>query len=506
MNSKVKGIIAGAVVLVCLGAMLVILQVTGAVKTDKDGESSSDGGSIVIEEEETFPLMDIDRNSVSKISFENESGTLNIVRTKKSTSEESSSEWTMEELEGINQNGTAVKACVNICSSLAGRALVEENASDLSRYGLSEPSAIITVSSDNEADSVFLIGDEIPTGGYRYIVRKGSSTVYTALNANINYFLQGAEYFCSLSLVYTPSQESWPRIERLTVKRDDLDYDMVFVSVDEDDAPVGLVSSQVMIKPVYAGLNITTSASVTHGIWGLTAASAEVIHPTEEDFAQYGLTEPHCTVILDSSAEDYTLKIGDPVYAKDENGEELTTVAGYYCYINAEGADCIYIIAAESCVWPSFLPGDIIGGQMAMNYIMDLSGITVEYSSGSDRVDINAVKEDKDAGIEEVFEVSINSKPVDGSLFKNWYVYWLECPTNETFFEPLSETDTLYCTVTIERRDADDQVLKFYQTSGRRLIVEIDGNVGYKIPISYIDTLITNLHNVAEGKNIVETY
>ena len=503
MDSKIKGIIAGAVVLICLGVMLAVLTLTGDVKTDDD--SSSVSPDSIIEPEETFPLMDLDKNSISKITIKNEDGVLNIVRTEKGSADTDGT-WEIEELDGINQNGTAVKACVNICSSLAGRQLVEENASDLSKYGLSEPAAKITVSSDNEADSVFLIGDEIPTGGYRYIVRQGSSTVYTALLANINYFLQDIYYFCSTSLVYTPSQENWPTIDRLTIKRQDIDYDIVFVSVDENDAPIGLVSTQVMIKPVYAGLNITSSAAVTHGIWGLTAEKAVVIHPTEEDFAQYGLDDPFCTVILDSSAEDYTLKVGDPIYATDANGEETTTVSGYYCYINAQGADCIYSIPAANCVWAYFLPGDIIAGQMVMNYIMDLDGITVEGNGKTYQADITAVKKDEEAGIEEVFEVKINSQDIDEQLFKNWYVFWLECPTTETYFEPLSDTDTLYCTVTLSRQDGTEQVVKFYQTSGRRLIVEIDGNVGYKIPINYIDTLISNMENVTQGKNVVETY
>lgn len=505
MNSKIKGMIAGAVVLVCLGIMLAVLTLTGDVHNDKDDSSSGIADS-TIEEEETFPLMELDRNSVSQITFENESGTHNIVRTKKGTSDKDGSEWSMQELEGINQNATAIKACVNICSSLTGRQIVEENSSDLAKYGLTEPAAKITISSDNEADAVFLIGDEIPTGGYRYIVREGSKTVYTALITNINYFLQDTQYFCSLSLVYTPSQENWPNIERITIKRTDLSYDMVFVSIDEKDAPIGLVSSQVMIEPVYAGLNITTSADVTHGMWGLMATSAVVIHPTAEDLEEYGLAEPFCTVILDSSDDDYTLKIGDPVYATDENGEDLTQISGYYCSINAEGADCIYIVSAEECVWASVLPGDIIGGQMIMNYIMDLSGITIEGTDKTYEVDINAVVADEDAGIEEVFEVAVNSQPVDSELFKSWYVFWLECPTTETYFEPLSEDDTLYCTVTLYRQDGTEHVAKFYQTSGRRLIVEIDGKVGYKIPINYIDTLISNIQNVADGKSVVETY
>lgn len=504
MNNKIKGIIIGGVVVGCLGATLAFLELTGKPADDNSSSSEPVAAESLLNDEPSIPLMAEEKEGISKISFSNEYGELNIVREKGASAEET--DWSIEELDGINQNNTAIRACVNICSSLSAKQVVEENASDLAKYGLSSPSATVTVTSDVTGETSFLIGDEIPTGDYRYIAVKGSNTVYTALINNINYFLQDKTYFCSLSLVYTPSDDAWPNIDRLTVKRKDLDYEMVFITLDPDEVPVGFISSQAMIKPVFSALNITTSADVTHGIWGLTAVSAEVVHPTEEDFAKYGLDDPQCTVILDCDTEDYTLKVGNTVYATDENGNDTSEIAGYYCYINAVGTDCIYLISADECVWATVLPGDIIGGQMASNYIMDLDGMTVETQDKTYDIDINAVEEDKEAGIEEVFDISIDSLPVSGDLFKNWYTFWLECPTNETYFEPLTGDEVLYCTVTISRKDGTEQVVKFYRSSGRRLIAEIDGNVGYKIPISYAETLISNIENVKNGKAIVETY
>ena len=183
-----------------------------------------------------------------------------------------------------------------------------------------------------------------------------------------------------------------------------------------------------------------------------------VVHPTDEDFAEYGLSDPQCTVILDCDTEDYTLKIGNEVYATDEEGNETKQVAGYYCYINAAGTDCIYIIPAENCAWATVVPGDIIGGQMASNYIMDLTGITIQTADKTYETVINAVEEDKDKGIEEVFEVTIDGQDVDENLYKNWYTFWLECPTSETYFEPLTGEETLWCTVTLSRKDGTQQV------------------------------------------------
>ena len=50
-------------------------------------------------------------------------------------------------------------------------------------------------------------------------------------------------------------------------------------------------------------------------MWGLTAQSCEVIAPDETAMKEHGLSDPFATVRLSGDGYDYTLKIGDPVYA-----------------------------------------------------------------------------------------------------------------------------------------------------------------------------------------------
>lgn len=511
MNSKIKGIIVGVVVMVCLGATLLLLKLTDPAK-NTDSSSQKDNTSSIadelLEDENVYPLTEIDKNSVSKITFVNEHGELVIERTEKAPSADGTAVWQLTNLDGVRQNKTFVNACVNICSGLKGREIVEENASDLSKYGLSEPKARITISSDNSPDRIFNIGIEIAQGGYYYLCEEGSNTVYTVLQQNVNYFMQSELYFTNSVLVDTPSDSAWPTIDRLTIKREDIDYDMVFVTVPEDEIPIGMSSNQAMIKPVYQFLNITASADVTHGIWGLTASEAVLLHPTDEDKEKYGLKEPFAKVILDTDSDDYTLSIGNPVYALDDNGEETTTVSGYYCFLNAKDTDCIYIIPATECVWATVVPGDIILGMMTNNLFVDLDTITLQTTDKTVSVDVYAHEDENpdDSIDDEVFEVKIDGKTVETELFQDWYVYWLECPTDETYFTPLTGEEELYLTVTIKLENGKEQIVKFYTSTNRRLIAELDGSVGYIIPTSYADTLMENIQRVVDGESMITTY
>ncbi len=86
-------------------------------------------------------------------------------------------------------------------------------------------------------------------------------------------------------------------------------------------------------------------------VWGgLTAQSCEVIAPDETAMKEHGLSDPFATVRLSGDGYDYTLKIGDPVYATAGDSSETTdTVSAYYCYFEGvKGVDAIYLVSADN--------------------------------------------------------------------------------------------------------------------------------------------------------------
>lgn len=196
MRSKIKGIIAVTVLLACLSVALLFLLLSDDKSSFSDSSSKSfDIFSSIIDDEEIFPLTSIDKSSISKIIFENEHGSFSIVRIKKGTSDGEPSKWAIDGLSDDEQDISVIEECIDSCCALTADKMAEENTGDLSKYGLDKPSATVSISSDNQADQVFLIGNEIPTGGYRYIARRGSATVYTISNIGVDHFLQDMQYF-----------------------------------------------------------------------------------------------------------------------------------------------------------------------------------------------------------------------------------------------------------------------------------------------------------------------
>ncbi len=317
----------------------------------------------------------------------------------------------------------------------------------------------------------------------------------------MSYYTGEIQQFISLSLVETPSDDAYPTYVRQTVERKDLDYDIVFENDDsepEDEDDPTMVSGQVMTSPIFAYLNITESTAVTHGIWGLTATDAIVPFPTDEDFVKYGLDDPFCTVTQITGGTDYVLKIGDVIYAKDEDGKDTTTPESYYCYIDAEGADAIFTIAADSLPWTSFMPEDVITGMMTYNYVYNVDNIVIDDDGTTHTIALNPDKPDQ------TIAPVLDDKDVDSDLFKTFYQFLMNCPTTEIYYQ--EPTGDKFMTISINLTNGGGDVMEIYTDTDRRAVVKLNGQTSFRIPTTYLDKLMENLQNLADGKEIDDTY
>ncbi len=488
MNSKIKGIIVCGVFIVCLVVVAVALKLSGNFDKEDDGSSSDEGFSAVTE---TIPLVDMDSAQVTHILIENEYGETNFEQN--GVGEE---EWTVTELEGLSQSDTAVSATVNIASGLTAQEIAEENPSDLSKYGLSEPVSRFTVefSDYDRTTRTFLIGNETPEGDCRYVCEEGVNTIYTVKSASLTYFLSKPEYFVTLVLMATPDDDSWPEIVDLTVERQDLDYVISFRT--EEDQTEGLMSAQVMYEPIYMSLNITNSTDVTHGMWGLTAEDTIIANPGEDDLAQYGLDDPGTTVTLKTDDDKtHVLTIGDPIYVQDENGNDTAQIASYYVYLTGEeGINSIYQVAADSLPWTTFLPEDVISNLMTTNAVGTVDTIVYENESGSSVFEIDTDDEGS------VTKVTLDGEEVDANLFKTLYQQIITCPTNQVYFE---DTDAEpFATLSINVNDGKSDVIEFIRDTNRRVIVKLNGRTTFRIASTWIDSLEDNIENVRNGTEV----
>lgn len=482
MKSRAKNLIFIGAFVVCLGIVFLVLLLTQP-KTETDNPD---------DKAEVIMVVSNERDNIASMKIKNDSGEYTISQDAKG--------FSINELAGLRQNNTVLNAAGNCAASIKAQALAEENAQDLEKYGLGadNPEASCTVTLKDGSQYTVLYGITAPDGNSVYVRLSDSSDVYVALSSLSRYFYNSKEDYLSLIVKDALANDNVaPTIDLLVVKRKDLDYDIVF----EDDTKnyavdeVSMASSQVMISPVYAYLDITNSNEIIYGLWGLTAAEAVKPFPTEEDFKEYGLDDPFCTVTLYAELQTYELTIGDIAsYVVDENGNQTDQPAYYYGYY--EGNNIIYRFAADKVKWASFMPVDVLSSMMTSNYIYALDYIDISLNNGEELSYYFDITGDVDEGS---LSVTLDGKEADVQSFKLLYQFMLKCPIDSLCLEAPAEDAKQLCFIEYARADGGKDTLEFIDGGANRVIIKLNGTTSFSQPKSYLDVLCSNLKLFASG-------
>ena len=333
-------------------------------------------------------------------------------------------------------------------------------------------------------------------------------TVYMVMGTKLSYYTDPVTAYANLTLLTKPADDDWPDYGKETVTRKDLDYEMAF---ENNPNEIEGLSGQVMTEPIFSYLNITNSSATTHGMWGLTAQSCEVIAPDETAMKEHGLSDPFATVRLSGDGYDYTLKIGDPVYATAGDSSETTdTVSAYYCYFEGvKGVDAIYLVSADNLPWATIKAEDVITSLMTSNYLVDLKNVEVVYNGKKTvyEVESSGASTDTDSDgktTAQVTKVTTDGKELDVDNFKTFYQYLMGCPTNEIYFtDPEGES---YLTITFDRKDGKKDVMEIYKDSSRRSVVKLNGETSFRIQSTWVDTFVANMDRLLKGEAVDDNY
>ncbi|MDF2988139.1 MAG: hypothetical protein K0R50_3649 [Eubacterium sp.] len=118
---------------------------------------------------ETIKVMSVDQEKISFIEFNNENGTFKLNKKDKA--------WTIEpEMEFPVDNSLADSSATDFAEIIADK-VVEENATDLSKYGLDKPASAKVGLTDGTTKEVE-IGSSNPTNEGIYVKLKGENKVY----------------------------------------------------------------------------------------------------------------------------------------------------------------------------------------------------------------------------------------------------------------------------------------------------------------------------------------
>ncbi len=498
MNKKILGLAGGLVLIAGLSAAVAAVSNKQAEDESVSEEESSAAATDVSAEELVLSSQEA-ANAVS-IDVENSTGSYTVVRTVEADEEtDTAVEFGVKGWEKLPTNTSLISTLASNMAGLSASSLVIEDCTDMDKYGLGDDAVKGKITFDDGSTFEFRVGNSVSDGENSYFAIEGDDTVYAVKTSLVSNYSNKAESFLSLVILEAPADDEYPIVNTLTIKRDDMDDDIVLTySQDANNENTGgTAATHEMTSPIAAYLSLDRSTDIITGMFGATASSILKVYPEESDLAEYGLDEPFCTVIMDcDDGNAYTLNIGDKYTVTDE---ETSAVSAYYP-VMIDGTEIIYAMTADNCSWATVVPTDLASSLVLTTYVWDIDKLSLK-ADGQEDMNFVVKGEDKDSAV-----VTLNGEEVDSERYRKFYSFLLQTTAESTAIgeKPVGEPEaTLYF---ITKNGKKEQEINFYRQDSYNCLITVNGVSSFKCRASFIDVLKENMEIFGTDEDFVLTW
>lgn len=475
MSKNMGILIASIAALVVVGGSL-----TAVLLAKHNTPGTAEESSATESAQESIMLNEADALNVEAIDIQSKTP-FHVTRTFRGR-EDAAAVYTIDGYEDLTLDADLLRTLANNGCTLEAVSLVEENASDLSKYGLGDTAAAVTLQYEDGTDFQFRVGDKSPMENAKTYVAVGSN-VYLVRTSLVSNYQKEPVQFLSTTVLAKPADDAYPIVKALRIQRKDLDWD-IYMEYDyenaDDDTAGGTAATHVMREPIFSYLNVEKSSDITNGMFGLAAQEIAVVHPSESDLKKCGLDDPFCTVTMDTDDDkSYTLTIGNSY--QTESGDTL-----YYAQL--EGVNAIFGVTAENAAWINVQPGDITSSNIFVTNVWSIESLDVKDKTHEFHFEGTGTKA-------EDYVVTKNGEACDTERFRLLYRFLLYIYGEEFYIGELPEGEPDAEVHLKNQNGREEYTISFYRVSDLRTIVVRDGIPSYCIRSSCLDTLAYNMEH-----------
>ncbi len=507
MKKSVKGIIGLSVVLAALGGAAALLLTNP--KGGDEGSSSSVSEpekqvKILIHDDKvtgTDPETGADLKGVIKsVAVKNSEDEYTVVQ-KTAQNPDEEVRYTIDGFQDVPLDTLVVGTLANNANGLTSEDVVEENPTDLEKFGLAQPVITVDIEYETGTEYRMLIGNKAPAGDATYVMIDGVDAVFTVRNSAVANYGNTVMDFIDSTIIAAP--EVYPIVEKLTVSRKDTEQDLVleYDKANDDEANRGgTSSSHIMTSPTFAYLTVERATDIITGMFGLVSDDIYVLQCTESDIAEAGLKDPFCTVTMEcDDGNDYKLLLSE--YFDDDDGKR--------CYAMLEGGKVIYTLDEDSSAWLTVQPVDVASRIFVASYVWNITDLSLNCGGKSYDFDIEQTSTpDEGAKLTAYnFSTKLNGEEFDSERYRKFYSFLIKA-NGESFAlgeeipkgEPMAvlEYTDSYLNKTMK--------FEFYEKSALQALVVADGESKFNISKSYVETMIENAENLKSDTEFKTTW
>lgn len=381
----------------------------------------------------------------------------------------------------------------NKIQNLTAEREIKQGKERLADFGLENPASKATINLKDGKSITLLVGDEVPDEEsiQRYVL--WDDRVLTVKSSHIEGLLYGRENLVSRSLTPDlPNNEENYLITKMTISQQD-EEDLILEYTDSEELAGYTVNSYQMVSPRNYPADAGITENVFPALFGIEADSVVKLHPSEEEKENVGLGIPWKTIVV-----EYT----------DNSGEKQSFLlqASYpdngIVYVMSNEIDAIYVCAQESLPWLEETEDTLVSHTVLASDIKSIKELKIIAEGEQYTFQFQNVGEKEE-------NISYEGREMDGESFRNFYYTLAGFFADEVLFEDFPDTGALEKVAEIRYmyQDGTEDILTCFNEQSRKIYVELNqGERGYRMSATQIETMLDTLKHLVEGEKIEARY
>ncbi len=380
-------------------------------------------------------------------------------------------------------------------SSITATAQVEEDAEDLSIYGLDEPTAVIETYYNDGTRIDIIVGSQAPVDEAYYCMTSESNTIYTIGSYVDSLLVRRPIEYRDITLFPTYEDEdvytyiNWVR----TTERDG---SVIEILLDEDLSNEYNTeeSKYVMLEPYQVSGNTNTIQSNILDVVSTLALGSIIEDITEADYKEYGLDKPAKLEMSDTLGNEVHLLVGKTCPNSD------------YMYCMLEGTNTLLTCSSSAMAW------------MGQNYVQFMLRTIWTYNiEDLERIDITIDDEVFDLEVEHYVKQNAAGNDTDGvkgmlngmeiieTNVRRLFIRCLYFRIIDSLTEEEKEAcqdEEVYASITIHLDGDETHTLELIPISDRKYALRLDGELEYYCNKKSLTSLENSLTYVLAGDEL----
>ncbi len=313
----------------------------------------------VITDGNKYVLIDINYEDVKNVEISNKGIQMLFTR--------SGDEWGLSIPAGVRSDKYKSKAVVLNLTPLKANKIIEEDASNLSKYGLDKP-VVVTVRTKGGEEIVTEFGNKTLTGENYYVKMKDSNTVYAVSDYYGGKLVIDLKYIMDKNLLTMETED----ITGFALKRDGK---AVFSSVKLED------ESWILNYPVDGNVDLAKLQPVLDTIKAISAN--EFLDSTPDLIKEYGLDNPRYSITIKTKEGTEEIIVG----------KDLVKDTTAYAMLGSNGS--VFVLPMSSLNFVDKPLKDILDVFVYIININDVDTVITAFDGHTDKFEmVHTYKED----------------------------------------------------------------------------------------------------------------